>query len=88
MTVTNSNKNWIRSSYYFIWLEGMHIENERGHLTDSVSLNSEHWSGMMVGTDGYPKRSERGNYFISGVGAMHEQFRAIAIEFYGVKTQI
>ncbi len=45
------------------------------------------WSGILVGTDGYPTEDRFGDYYIAG-GGENYRFKATAIEFYGVKTQI
>ncbi len=42
---------------------------------------------MLVGTDGYPNKNKWGDYCIAG-GTLGNKFKATAIEFYGVKTQI
>ena len=48
-------------------------------------MSSSLWSGMLVGTDGYPTEYGPG-YCIAAFKDMI--FKAKAIEFYGVKTQI
>ena len=63
----------------------MGIENDRNQ-SDFSCLESSFWSGILVGTDGYPKKDESDYYLIAGGENM--LFKAIAIEFYGVKTQI
>ena len=45
------------------------------------------WSGILVGTDGYPTTDERGEYYYIA-GGKDQDFKATAIEFYEVKTQI
>ena len=48
---------------------------------------SQFWSGILVGTDGYPvEDKDNGYYFIAG-GNQGCNFKAKAIEFYGVRTQ-
>ena len=49
-------------------------------------MSGQHWSGLKVGSDGYPMKDGYDGYFIAG-GSEDEVFKAIAIEFYGVKTQ-
>ncbi len=44
------------------------------------------WSGILVGTDGYPTKNEDDTGYCIG-GGEDGWFRATAIEFYGVKTQ-
>ena len=46
-------------------------------------MNSSYWSGFQQGNDGYPIKA--GDYYQIG-GGQDESFKAIAIEFYGVKT--
>ncbi len=41
---------------------------------------------MLVGTDGYPIKDEYLNYYIAG--GKDEDFKAKAVEFYGVKKQV
>ncbi len=64
---------------------GMAIRNDRNEKDYTYFYNSI-WSGMLVGTDGYPSVSELGDYYIAG-GKKSWHFKAAAIEFYGVKTQ-
>ena len=65
----------------------MQINNNRNN-EDFAFLNSRCWSGIMVGTDGYPTKDEQyGCYCIAG-GDYSWNFKATAIEFYGVKTHI
>ena len=54
---------------------------------DYAKLYSSSWSGMLIGTDGYPTTNEYDHYCIAG-GVGDYLFKAIAIEFYGEKTQI
>ena len=46
-------------------------------------FNSD-WSGRLIGNDGYPNEDKQGDYLIAG--GEDRDFKAIAIEFYGVKT--
>ena len=62
----------------------MEISNDRDSLDFSL-LHSSEWSGMQQGIDGYPIKDFLGNYFI-GAGK-DPNFKATAIEFYGVRTQ-
>ena len=48
---------------------------------DFARLNMRAWLRAFVGTD------EFGEYYIAG-GNKNSSFKAIAIEFYGVKTQM
>ena len=48
-------------------------------------MNSLSWTGILVGTDGYPMEDEDGDYCIGG--GKDRYLKATAIEFYGVKTQ-
>ena len=50
-------------------------------------MDISNWSGILVGTDGYPTKDEDDQYLIAGEDK-DEDFKATAIEFYGVKTQI
>jgi hypothetical protein len=93
VTVTNSeNPKFKSTSWYFIEIPGLRICYDRDFehrfriICDEASLTSKHWSGIRIGTDGYPPRSEYGSYYIAGVTYIY--FNATAIEFYGVKTQI
>ena len=63
----------------------MSIQNNR-NLKDYACLDSLIWSDILIGTDGYPTEGEDGWYLIAG-GDKEEDFKATAIEFYGVKTQ-
>ena len=67
-------------------MDAMWIDNNRDD-SDNVHLYSSCWSGILVGTDGYPKKGERNHYFIAG-GDKNGDFKATAIEFYGVKTEM
>ena len=40
----------------------------------------------MVGTDGYPKKDEKNDWYYIG-GGNNPYYEATVIEFYGVKTQ-
>ena len=61
----------------------MHIDNETNH-PDYLCLYSPPWSGILEGIDGYPIKNNFGYYCIAG--GNESMFKAIAIEFYGVKT--
>ncbi len=64
----------------------MVIKNKRND-NDYAYLSISFWSGILVGTDRYPTRDYDGiGYYIGG--GKDEDFKATAIEFYGVKTQI
>ena len=64
----------------------MVIYNNRNRK-DFANLSSQNWSGILVGTDGYPTENYYGSgYYIAG-GNKTWYFKARAIEFYGVKTQ-
>ena len=63
----------------------MDIYNVRNYFEDEVSLLSGDWSGLLVGSDGYPMKDECGRYFIGG--GSNKFLKAKAIEFYGVKTR-
>ena len=52
---------------------------------DYAYFSSHSWSGILVGTDGYPTY-ECDCYYIAG-SDKDGRFEATAIEFYGVKTQ-
>ena len=62
----------------------MRIENDRS-TTDWDTLRTTRWSGVLVGTDGYPHVKHSDWSF--GVLDEKSLFKAIAIEFYGVKLQ-
>ena len=47
---------------------------------------NDDWSGVLFGNDGYPLKDWRGNWFIAG--GFDNYFKAVAIEFYGVKTKL
>ena len=59
--------------------------NDR-NKSDYANLHYLLFSGMLVGTDGCPKKNKWGDYCIAG--GEDRYFKATAIEFYGVKTQI
>ena len=59
----------------------MDIQNDRDE-EDTACLDSD-WAGVLIGKDGYPKDIDY-NYYIAG--SEYASFKAIAIEFYGVKT--
>ena len=85
MTVTRSDKPWFKSGETsFISIDGMVIFNDRNY-SNFAFLRSHFWSGILVGTDGYPTKDFFG-YCIAG--GHNDKFKAIAIEFYGVKKQI
>ena len=48
-------------------------------------MHRQAWSGMLVGSDGYPTTNSHGDHCIAG-GDQDYYFSPIAIEFYGVKT--
>jgi len=81
--VTDSDfLEFLSNDQCFIGTYGMGIENCR-KSQDFACLYSLHWSGILVGTYGYPKK--RLGYYIGG--GKDRFFKATAIEFYGVKTQ-
>ena len=86
MTATNSNDNWFMSNdHYLIGVHGiMWILNYRNY-PDVVCLSSSVWSDILVGNDGYPIKNNFGDYCIGG--GKDANFKAKAIEFYGVNTQ-
>ena len=49
-------------------------------------MSCSHWSGILVGTEGFPTKDEDGYYYIAGGKDVY--FKATAIEFYGVKKQV
>ncbi len=68
VTVTNSDySDYESNDDYFIWIEGMIIYNDRNNY-DEAYLHSSHWSGKLVGTDGYPETNKNGNYYCIGGG--------------------
>ncbi len=86
MTVTNSFFSFFVShDRLFIGINGLRIFNDRDY-GDRTHIDGSYWSDILVGTDGYPKRCQCGEYFIAG-GDEDCNFKATAIEFYGVKTQ-
>ena len=62
----------------------MWIYNDR-NKSNYAFLSSQDWTDILVGNDGYPKKNEGYFYYIGG--GKDGYFKAIAIEFYGVKTQ-
>ncbi len=46
-------------------------------------MSSDDWSGMLVGTDGYPIKT----YGYNIAGGENGYFRATEIEFYGVVSE-
>ncbi len=71
---------------WLIAIDGMKISNDR-NKKDGASLYKSVWSGLLDGTDGYPTKDKEGFYYIAN-GGINGDFKATAIEFYGVKTQI
>ena len=63
----------------------MWISKNRNN-TDVAFFSRSYWSGFLEGTDGYPTTDGYGGYYIAG-GDKDRDFRATAIEFYGVKTR-
>ena len=61
----------------------MEIYNNR-KINGYTYLRSPFWSGLLVGTDGYPFKLS--GYCIGGSKDVY--FKATAIEFYGVKKQV
>jgi hypothetical protein len=59
--------------------------NSHRNDKDYAKLYSSSWSGMLIGTDGYPIVKNSG-YHIAG-GDQEPYFKAKAIEFYGLKSQ-
>ncbi len=65
VTVTNSSNLWLKSDNNdFISTAVMAISNDRNEQ-DYAYLNSLSWSGILVGTDGYPTKDGSG-YCIGG----------------------
>ncbi len=62
----------------------MGVLNARG-FKDYAFLNGKDWSNILVGNDGYPTKDENNDVCIVGNNDMN--FKATAIEIYGVKTQ-
>ena len=62
----------------------MIIRNDRDQL-DSVNLDLLYWSGIRQGNDGYPPNFRFANNFIGG--GVNENFKATAIEVFGIKMQ-
>ncbi len=90
MTVTgNDDPSSIRSDNHFIIdTRGCSIRNNQdGYSSGNTFLDKEDWSGILVGTDGYPTKDNNDYYYIAG-GDENERFKATAIEFYGVDSQI
>ena len=82
--MTRSNEYlFFSDDEYFIGIDGMRIYNDR-NSSDLAYLNSSYWSGILVGTDGYPTTNKYGDYCIGG--GKNAFFKATAIEFYGIKT--
>ena len=66
MTVTNSYDDWLQSyDEFLIRIYGMGISNNRNKY-DYACLETTFWSGMLVGTDGYPTKDEDDYYCIGG----------------------
>ena len=81
--MTNSDyPDYESNDDFLIRIGGMGIKNDR-NKSDIAYLHSSSWSGMLVGTDGYPVKDEAGNYCI---GSKTLSFKPTAIEFYGIKT--
>ncbi len=50
-------------------------------------MESRYWKGILIGNDGYPKKDKKYDwYYIAG--GSDRDFKAVAIEFYGVKTKL
>jgi len=49
-------------------------------------LDSDYWEDILIGNDGYPNKDKYDYYYIAG--GEDEDFKAVAIEFYGVKTKL
>ena len=60
----------------------MAICNDRNNL-DFAYLDRSQWKGILASTDGQSRKNS--NSYIGG--GMNRNFKATAIEFYGVKTQ-
>jgi hypothetical protein len=66
VTVTNSYNSEFRSNDgCLVSINGMIIYNNRSNK-DFAYLYSSHWSGILVGTDGYPTTNGLGSYYIAG----------------------
>ena len=63
----------------------MQIKNDRNY-SDLAYLPSPPWSNIFVGTDGYPEKHQFTDRYYIG-GGKYGEFKAVAIEFYGVKTK-
>ena len=86
MTVKNSNSSFFRSNDdELILINGMWIMNDR-NKPDYVWLDRSDLYGILVGTDGYPKKDEELIWYYIG-GGDNWNFKATVIEFYGVNTQ-
>ncbi len=88
VTVKNSKVPGFKSNdECLVQIYGMMIRYNRDE-EDFSFVNNLRWSGILVGTDGYPEKNEwQRGYCITG-GHKGGYFKATAIEFYGVKLQI